>query len=205
MAVGPVSVVASTSDVRLAAGILARAFHSDPPFEYFVPSPARRAELLPKFFERFVRHGQIFGEVHGTPQKPEAIAIWLPPGKTDITPEAASRSGLDELEEVFGRESFRRVSTFLACMSAMHHAAMPGDHRYLAFIGVDPGRQGQGLGGILLEAMLARSRRERIVCYLETFLGRNVPFYRRHGFTVVEEGVLPDSGLAFWTMQRAPE
>ena len=200
-----VSVVASISDVGTAAGILARAFHTDPPFEYFIPSPTRRAELLPKFFERFVRHGQIFGEVHATPQRPEAIAIWLPPGETDITPEAARCSGLDELEDVFGPENFHRLSTFLARMTKMHHAAMPDDHWYLAFIGVEPNRQGRGLGSVLLQSMLARSRHERVACYLETFLERNVPFYHRHGFTVVEEGVLPDSGLAFWTMRCGPQ
>ncbi len=204
MASDHISVVASSGDAGLAAGVLARAFHTDPPLEYFIADPARRAELLPKFFLRFVRYGQIFGEVHATPQKPEAVAIWLPPGNTDITPAGASRSGLDELPQLFGQESFNRLSVFLDRMSEMHHAAMPGDHWYLAFIGVEPDRQGRGLGGRLLEPMLARARRDRVACYLETFLSRNVPFYRRHGFNVVAEGILADSGLAFWTMRREP-
>jgi len=204
MAADQIRVVSSSGDVGLAAGILARAFHSDPPFQYFISDPTRRAQLLPTFFERFVRHGQIFGEVHSTPHHPEAIAIWLPPGNTDITPEGARRSGLDELEEVFGQESFQRVSSFVARTSAMHHAAMPGDHWYLAFIGVEPNRQGRGLGSVLLESMLARARHDRVACYLETFLARHVPFYRRHGFTVIDEGALRDSDLAFWTMRCEP-
>jgi hypothetical protein len=52
--------------------------------------------------------------------------------------------------------------------------------------------------------MLARADHERIPCYLETFLARNVPFYQRHGFKVVVEGTVPESGLAFWTMRREP-
>ena len=52
--------------------------------------------------------------------------------------------------------------------------------------------------------MLARASHELIPCYLETFLARNVPFYQRHGFKVVVEGTLPESGLAFWTMRREP-
>ena len=189
-------------DSGLAAGILARAFHTDPPFEYFIPDPVRRAQVLPHFFARFVRHGQLFGEVHTIPQPPEAVAIWLSPGSTDITPDKERRSGLDELPEVFGRESFARLSTFLASMSAMHHTAMADDHWYLAFIGVDPERQGRGVGGTLLGPMLTRAHRDRAPCYLETFLARNVPFYQRRGFMIVAEGTLPESGLAFWTMRR---
>src|SRR5262245_54316598 len=167
MASDGVSVVVSAEDVELVAGILARAFHTDPPFAYLIPDPARRAQLLPRFFERFVRHGQLFGEVHTTPQKPDAVAIWLPPGSTDITPERARRSGLDELPEVFGGESFKRLSAILARMNEMHHTAMPGDHWYLAFIGVEPDRQGRGIGGALMEPMLARAHHDRVPCYLE--------------------------------------
>lgn len=204
MASDRVRIVVAPEDVALAAGILARAFHTDPPLEYFVPDPARRTELLPEFFERFVRHGQIFGEVHTTPETPEAAAIWLPPGHTDITPEGARRSGLDQLAEVLGEESFGRLSTFLARMTELHHTGMPADHWYLAFIGVEPGRQGRGIGSALMGPMLARARHDRVACYLETFLARNVPFYQRHGFEIVAEGRLPDSGLEFWTMRREP-
>jgi GNAT superfamily N-acetyltransferase len=89
-------------------------------------------------------------------------------------------------------------------MHDLHHTAMAGDHWYLAFIGMEPSRQGRGLGGALLGPVLARAHHKRVPCYLETFLARNVPFYRRHGFKVVAEGTLPESGLAFWTMRREP-
>ncbi len=192
--------VVSPEEVGLAAEILARAFHTDPPFEYFIPDPARRARLLPRLFERFVRHGQILGEVHTTPEKPEAVAIWLPPGSKEVTLDMARRSGLDELPEVLGGMSFARLSAFLSRMNEMHHTAMPGGHWYLAFIGVEPDRQGRGLGGALMRPTLARAQHDDLPCYLETFLARNVLLYRRHGFDIVEEGTLPDSGLAFWTM-----
>jgi ribosomal protein S18 acetylase RimI-like enzyme len=204
MASDGINVVVSPEDIGLAARILARAFHTDPPFEYFIPDPVRRAQVLPQFFARFVRHGQLFGEVHTTPQPSEAVAIWLPPGSTDITPDQERRSGLDELPEVLGEDSFARLSTFLARMHDLHHAAMAGDHWYLFFIGVEPECQGRGIGGALLGPMLARAGHELIPCYLETFLARNVPFYQRHGFKVVVEGTLPESGLAFWTMRREP-
>jgi ribosomal protein S18 acetylase RimI-like enzyme len=200
----PVRLVVSPDDGRLAAEVLARAFHADPPVVHFIPDPVRRAAVMPEFFERFVRHGQLFGEVHGPAARLEAIAIWLPPGRTDVTPERARRSGLDTLVDVFDGESFARLSAFLAQTADLHQRAMPGPHWYLAFIGVDPAAQGRGLGGALIAPGLARARREGTACYLETFQARTVPFYLRHGFTIVAEGRLPGSDLAFWTMRRDP-
>ena len=105
---------------------------------------------------------------------------------------------------MLGEDSCTRMSTFLARMHDLHHSVMAGDHWYLFFIGVEPECQGRGIGGALLGPMLAHASHELIPCYLETFLARNVPFYQRHGFKVVVEGTLPESGLAFWTMRREP-
>ena len=137
MAFEEISDVVSSVDIELAAGILARAFHTDPPFEYFIPDPVKRSQVLPQFFTRFVRHGQLFGEVY-TPPSPEAAAIWFSPGNVDMTSDRERRSGLDELPEVFGEESFSRLAPFLAHMEDMHHTTMTIDHWYLAFIGVEP-------------------------------------------------------------------
>src|SRR5262249_15531814 len=199
-----VRLVVSPDDGRLAAEVLARACHADPPVVYFLPDPGRRAAVLPGFFERSVRHGQLFGEVHGPAARLEAIAIWLPPGRTDVTPERARRSGLDTLADVFDGKGFARLSRFLAQTADLHQRAMPGPHWYLAFLGVEPGAQGRGLGGTLIAPGLARAGREGAACYLETFQARTVPFYQRHGFTIVTEGRLPGSDLAFWTMRRDP-
>jgi hypothetical protein len=49
----------SEDQVNTAAGVLARAFHKDPPFVYFVPDETERARILHAFFTRFVRCGSI--------------------------------------------------------------------------------------------------------------------------------------------------
>lgn len=51
---------------------------------------------------------------------------------------------------MLGGDSYARLTTFLARMHNLHHTTMAGDHWYLEFIGVEPARQGRGLGGVLL-------------------------------------------------------
>jgi len=52
-------------------------------------------------------------------------------------------------------------------------------------IGVDPVRQGRGLGSALLEAGLARCDAEGAMAYLESSNPKNVPLYERYGFEVL--------------------
>ena len=56
-----------------------------------------------------------------------------------------------------------------------------------------------------MEPVLARADAAGIPCYLETQYGRNLSFYEKYGFEVVEEGVVPNSSLRFWSMLRTPQ
>jgi ribosomal protein S18 acetylase RimI-like enzyme len=60
-------------------------------------------------------------------------------------------------------------------------------HWYLPLIGVDPVRQGHGLGSALLRHGLARCDRDRVPAYLEATSMRSVPLYRQFGFEAVSE------------------
>ena len=66
-------------------------------------------------------------------------------------------------------------------------------------------QQGKGVGGALMRPVLEHCDAEGIPCYLESSKERNLPFYRRHGFEVVEEVRLPDDGPLLWTMWREPK
>ena len=86
--------------------------------------------------------------------------------------------------------------------TARLHPKQP--HWYLFFIGIHPTFQGRGIGRRLLEPVLRRADRERVLCYLETPFATTHEFYRRLGFRL-RPGTFPFEGApTLWTMVRKP-
>ncbi len=86
-------------------------------------------------------------------------------------------------------------------------------HWHVGPVSVEPGLQGAGIGGQLLTALCARMDTDGEVAWLETDKPENVVFYRRHGFDVIEEIVVPDQAryplfddapFTTWFMRRDP-
>lgn len=72
---------------------------------------------------------------------------------------------------------------------------------FLEVIGVDPARQGLGLGTALIHHGLQVAREEGLPAFLETANPRNVAYNERFGLHVVEEGDAPGGGPHFWFMR----
>jgi ribosomal protein S18 acetylase RimI-like enzyme len=81
-----------------------------------------------------------------------------------------------------------------------HHPLLA--HWYLATLGVEPRRWGRGVGHALLTDWLERVDAKGGRAYLETDAARNVSFYERAGFRVVEP--LNVLGVTVWCMERPP-
>jgi ribosomal protein S18 acetylase RimI-like enzyme len=190
--------------IEVAAGVLARAFHSDPPMAYMVSDAVERARLLPPFMKTFVTYTSMFGDPLTTAEKPEAVALWLPLDDFGDTPERDRQAGIDQIPSILGVENFTRLMHVAKMAERFHQRAAPGKHLYLNWLGVEPSRQGQGLGSALIRSMLERADAEGLRCYLETFQPRNVPLYQKHGFKIVAEDVEPNSGLRCWAFLREP-
>ena len=190
---------------RLASAVMGRAFQDEPGWQYLIPDYARRLRLLPAFFHIVVRYSLRYGEVYTTPAL-EGVACWLPPGNTTPLFSRLARIGIRDarLGLELGWSGFRRYTVMEAYVDAVHKQYVPGQHWYLWAIGVDPPCQGQGIGGMLMQPVLARADADGLPCYLETSKERNVPFYKKYGFTVVSEGVGPKSGQRDWAMLRKP-
>jgi GNAT superfamily N-acetyltransferase len=184
-----------------AAEALGRAFFDDPLMEYLLPDESKRLAPLSWFMGRGARYGQLYGEVYTTDQV-DGAAIWLPPGKTDVTPFGMARAGMLFAPLRLGFGAFGRFMSAMNHAEELHKRDMSRDHWYLFILGVDPPRQGQGVGGQLIAPVLARADADGTPCYLETAKDKNVPFYQKHGFEVIVEEDLPKGGPRFWTMKR---
>ena len=71
-------------------------------------------------------------------------------------------------------------------------------------IAVRPDLQGRGIGKALIQAGLARARRQRTSAFLSTGTATNVTIYGRCGFRVYDEADAPDGGPHIWFMRWDP-
>jgi GNAT superfamily N-acetyltransferase len=190
---------ATEADVPRLAAVLGRAFADDPLNRHLVPDDRRRAKRLPGGFAQQMRH--VFlpnGAVLTTPDRAGA-ALWL-------GPEAQRLSFADQLRLLPGMARLFGLRGMPAAMRALGELDLRAPrepHWHLSLLGVDPARQGTGIGSALLRPMLDRCDREVRAAYLETSKQANLGFYARHGFAVREQVDLP-GGLRMWTMLRAP-
>ncbi|HJT56361.1 MAG TPA: GNAT family N-acetyltransferase [Ktedonobacteraceae bacterium] len=188
---------------KQASEVMARAFQDDPAWKYLIPDATKRSRLLPSFFGIVVRYSLLYGEVYTTTSL-EGVACWLPPGNTTPHLSRLMRLGIRHASLGFelGWTGFRRYASMETYDSTVHEQSVPGKHWYLWALGVDPAYQGRGIGGMLIQPVLLRAEADELPCYLETSTEKNVSFYKKHGFTVVNEGIVPKSDLHVWSMLR---
>lgn len=184
--------------------VLARAMMDDPLAAYMLPDRLIRQELLPLHLATLARYCAMFGEVYGIGTPVEGCAIWLAPGKTDITPENASAAGLGDLDQVIGQDAFGRFFGVIEHTEDVHHKVISQDHWYLQVIGVEPSLQKSGTGRALLQPILTRADAGGHPCYLETFAQGTIDYYQNLGFETAAAATDPTSGLSYWAMTRAP-
>lgn len=181
------------------ARTLARAFHADPVITWLVPDSSRRLVASERAFALFARriwlpHDETYvvGDAAG-------VCVWVPPGawRPSIGERLALLPGL-------ARISGRLLLRMLRAQAALEKDHPSDPHYYLPFMGVEPERQGRGMGSALMHPVLRRCDAEGIPAYLEASSPHNKALYERHGFEVTEEFGLGGGSPPLWQMWRAP-
>lgn len=127
-------------------------------------------------------------------------AMWAPPDRS-ILPESSIPGLISMMEELIGDEAIPRLSELARTND--HRPDEP--HFYLGVLGVDPGHQGAGLGGVLVEPVLEACDRGGVLAHLESSNPRNIGFYERLGFAVTDEFRCGGpAGPVMTIMQRRP-
>ena len=182
------------AELAAAGAMLARAYLHDPQFVYLLPDEDERRRRAPWFFHAVLRYSAAVGTVLATDG---GVAILIPPGGHAPSFRRMVRSGLIVAPFRLGPGAVQRLSAFAAASREVRDRAVQGPFWYVGGIGVDPERQGRGIGTALMEELVARAGRP--LC-LETANERNVAWYERLGFELVGEGRVPD-GPHLWSMR----
>jgi ribosomal protein S18 acetylase RimI-like enzyme len=184
--------IANTSEQNVVMNTLMLAFSADPCIRYVFP----KAETYVAGYRSLAAAIGGAAFANGTAYLADdggAAALWLPPG-VESDGEAIGRVIQELVAE--GRQNV--LGEVVAGME-QHHPKIP--HWYLAMIGADPSRQGQGLGSALLKEGLKRCDADGVIAYLESSNPKNIPLYERYGFEVI--GVIqPGDFPPFYPMQR---
>ena len=193
---------ALTADLPSLSAVLSRSFHDDPQMQFLFPDATTRDADLRVMFTTIASaglrrgHTYVLGDDDGTIV---SAAIWSPPEIVALS-EAEAGPLVEAIVERYGEEGLMRVGAMSEAMDANH----PADpHLYLFVVGVDPSRQGSGLGEMLLAPTLTHCDATGTAAYLESSNPRNLGFYRRLGFRTVSE-FHPESGPLFTGMWRDP-
>jgi ribosomal protein S18 acetylase RimI-like enzyme len=183
---------------RAAAGVAARGMRDNPlHVAAFGPVPERRVAALERLFRVLfavvpepprvaLRAGFVVGVCGATPPG----ACRLPPLALARAAAALSRSGVGPLV---------RSLRWLEAWGARDPEA---PHWHVGPVAVEGGLQGLGIGSRLLADLTTALDVAGDDAWLETDKPENVTFYRRAGFTVVEEAVV--LGVPCWFLGRTP-
>lgn len=186
--------------------MLSRAFLDDPLLSFLIPDRTKRSAATPRFMRSLLADACRFDEIWVAQEDRHVVgaAAWLPPGAYPLGARRAAMSVLRDLPSA--RHLGRRIAVGVRLYAAIDgaHSQLTDGHWYLASLGCEPTRQRQGLGSVLVQAVLARADDAGVTAYLETSNPDNVPWYGRHGFEVVTEINLPGCPT-MWPMQRQPQ
>ena len=193
-AAGEIRSATTAAEAERAIATLTLAFGVDPATRWAFPEPAQYLTWFPQFARAFGGRAFEHGTAHCAGDY-AGMALWLPPGVTpdEAAMEAVFRGGVAEQEQ-------EHVSAVLEQM-ADYHPHEP--HWYLPLLGVDPTRQGQGVGSALLAHAGALCDQAGQLAYLESSNPANVPLYERHGFEVVGK-IQAGTSPTFYPMVRRP-
>ncbi|PBC67647.1 acetyltransferase (GNAT) family protein [Streptomyces sp. TLI_235] len=188
--------VAKPADVDAVVGILTAAFFDDPVWGPIFPDRTRRAEQAAAMWRLYVTSALRYPWMFLT-EGLEAMALWIPPGGTELTD--AETAGLgDFLTEVAGPQ----VSADIVRICDQLEEAHPDEpHFYLTLLATHPDHRGRGLGMGLVATVLNQVDALGAPAYLESTNPTNLPRYERAGF-VPRERITTDAGPVVATMWR---
>ena len=188
---------AGPADTAAVVATLTGAFHDDPTWSWAFSDPTLRPHQYDAFWGAMVAGALRYPWVLMTGGA-EAVAVWIPPGGTELAPEDEPRL-VALIENLLGD----RAADVLELMDRFD-AAHPHDepHYYLSLFATRPESRGRGIGMALLRDDLVAYDAEGVPTYLESSNPANDARYASVGYRAVGEFSHPTTGAVVTTMWR---
>lgn len=189
---------ATPAEATLVTRVLVDAFEHDPMWgSWAFPDPATRRHHRESVFRLLVEGALRYPEVWLAADE-SAVAVWIPPGGTELSPETE-----EQIDAVLRESLGPRSGAVLRAFELFDEARPREPHHYLSLFGTDPAHHGRGHGQRLLRSNLDRLDAMAAPAYLEA-ADELVPLYERFGFRVTSRFDLAD-GPTVNGMWRDPE
>jgi ribosomal protein S18 acetylase RimI-like enzyme len=197
MASSSVGRAATSKDVPAVAACLASAFLDDPVWgRWTFPEEATRYDRVYELMRFWTAAAVRYPCVRMT-DNAEAAAVWIPPGKPEMTKAEEERFST-LIADLFGERASELNDLFHRFDE--HHPAQP-PHYYLSLWGTHRDHAGRGIGTALIRGNLARIDAEGMPAYLESTNPANIARYEALGFALTGE-FGPMGGPVIATMWR---
>jgi ribosomal protein S18 acetylase RimI-like enzyme len=195
----PIIRKATEQDVEALAVTAGLAFENDPLLRWLGDSAENRREIGQAMLKSDWKMNNRFGQIY-CEDRCQGFAVWVPPDTKHSFTENWEMMW-DMARVVKGtRRAFKQWNLYRR-IGDLHPKA---PHYYLSFLGVHPDAQGQGVGHALINQILQVADAQGQPCFLETETEKNVRFYTRHGYQVVNQLESGDGLVHVWMMWREP-
>ncbi len=191
-------------DLIKACKVAGEAFKDDPIMVFTYPDSNEREQKSQYGFYMIYNYGIKYGLTYATSKNLEGITIWLPPNKVYPSTWAMMRHGVFYTMRKVGlkMKAMKRTMTVFKYEDEKHKELTPFDHWYFQNIAVKPEEQGKGYGGLLIKTMLKTIESDELPVYVETNTEKSVSIYQKHGFEIIEHGIIPETDVPLWCMLR---
>jgi ribosomal protein S18 acetylase RimI-like enzyme len=192
----------STLDLDRAVHVQSSAFQNDPLWQYLIPSPKKRANMLPMFFRVFLKASIRNRQAYGFSDPVKGVAIWHSPHQKRIDFIGLFRAGVLGLLFHGFLSPFLRALKVLSLIENLQEKYASESHYYLNTLAIIPEAQGKGHASKLVMPFLKKADEESVGIYVETMKLSNVGLYAHYGFQCMEQCHVPKTEVSIWAFYR---
>jgi GNAT superfamily N-acetyltransferase len=159
-------------------------------------------EGMLRYLDYSIQEASQYGELLIPEDHEYGVSVWSKPLGKNLSQQKHQQKK-HFLKNHLGTKSSKTYGKITAFMSDRSAFLISNRYWYLSIVGILPEFQGRGFGADLVMRILQKTDAAGIPTYLETFTPRNITFYQRLGYQVIDSFVEPTTAAEYWIMSRA--